>query len=372
MKKHYITAFCLLVVAVAVVFAVTPIYRSMHTEDYIKKGPGVTETRMLSTYYPGLKGTPGDTMIHILDSGVPGGTVYIGGGTHANEPSGIVAAALFVENVKVTKGRLFVIVHNNASAITHTDYTEGTPQVFQLQTPDGARTFRYGSRATSPTHQWPDPDVYVHASSGQQLSGSEVRNLNRAHPGKPDGTITEKIAYAIAEMIRQEKIGMSVDLHEASPEYPVINAMVAHERAMDVAAEAVMELEMDGVDFRLEPSPKKLHGLSHREWGDHTETLAILMETANPAQGRIRGITDQDLIVTGADKMYQRVAPLGKLFVPFDEKGHPLSQRVARHATALGQLVRVYSSHYPDKAVEMEGLPDYETISTRMNDYLVP
>lgn len=372
MQKHRITAFFLFIAAIAIIIAVAPIYRSMHADDYIKKGPGVTETKMLSDYFPGLKGTPGDTVIYVFDSGVPGGTVYMTGGTHANEPSGIITAALFVENVKITKGRLFVTVHANASSATHTDYTEGSPQFFHLETPGGVRTFRYGSRATSPTHQWPDPDVYVHASSGQQLSGSEVRNLNRAHPGRPDGTLTEKMAFAIAEMIRREKVGMAIDLHEASPEYPVINAIVAHERAMDVAAEAAMDLEMEGINFRLEPSPVNLRGLSHREWGDHTDTLAILMESANPAQGRIRGKTDERLIVTGEDDMYLRVEPLGKLFVPFDENGHPLSQRVARHATAINALVRVYSSHYPESAVEMEGLPDYETICTDMNAYLIP
>ena len=42
----------------------------------------------------------------------------------------------------------------------------------------------------------------MHASSGQKLSGSETRNLNRAYPGRPDGTFTEKVAYAITSLIR--------------------------------------------------------------------------------------------------------------------------------------------------------------------------
>ena len=43
-------------------------------------------------------------------------------------------------------------------------------------------------------------------------------------PGRPDGSITEKMAYAIVEMIKKEKVDLAFDLHEASPEYPVVNA----------------------------------------------------------------------------------------------------------------------------------------------------
>lgn len=372
MRKHHISAALLLAAAVAVVLLVRPIYGEMHAEDYIRKGPGVTEVKRLSDYFPALKGTPGDSEVYVLDSGKPGGTVYVAGGTHANEPSGIVAAVLLVENARPEQGRLLVTPHTNASAITHTDYMEGTPQSFTLQAPGGKRVFRYGSRATSPTHQWPDPDMYVHASSGQRLSGSEVRNLNRAHPGRPDGTLTERMAYAITQMIRAEKVDMAIDLHEASPEYPVINAIVAHERAMGIAAMAAMNLQMEGVDIGIEPSPANLHGLSHREWGDHTETLAILMESANPAQGRIRGVTNEALIVTGKDKMYERVAPLGKLFVPFGPEGHPLSERVARHVAAIDMLVRAYSEERPDRPVTLEGIPGYEAIREDLGTFLRP
>jgi hypothetical protein len=86
-------------------------------------------------------------------------------------------------------------------------------------------------------------------------------------------------------------------MHESSPEYPVINAMVAHERAMDIAAEAVMNLQLDGIEMRLEPSPKNFHGLTHRELGDATDTLSILMETANPSQGRLRGKVSPESIL---------------------------------------------------------------------------
>ena len=71
---------------------------------------------------------------------------------------------------------MIIIPRANNSGFSHTDYTEGAPQRFHLKGASGERWFRFGSRATNPTDQWPDPDIYVHAASGQKLSGSETRN----------------------------------------------------------------------------------------------------------------------------------------------------------------------------------------------------
>lgn len=353
------SAVFMLILAVAVVVAVVPQFTVMHQAEAIRKGPGVAGIRLLSDYFPALKGTPGDTEVYLLDSGKPGGTVLILGGTHPNEPAGFLTAVLLIENVKLSRGRLIVIPRANASGFTHDDYSEGSPQRFTIGTPAGERWFRFGSRATNPIDQWPDPDIYVHPS-GQKLSGSETRNLNRAYPGRPDGTLTEQIAYGIVQVIKTEQADLSIDLHEASPEYPVINAVVAHERAMDLAASAVIGLQMDGLKIGLEPSPKSLRGLSHREWGDATDTLALLVESANPAQGRLRGATSAELVVSGEDKMYERAAKLGRLFVPFETKGIPLTVRVARHVTTVNELLRTFSEKTPERTIEIEGVPSYE------------
>jgi hypothetical protein len=211
--------------------------------------------------------------------------------------------------------------------------------------------------------QWPDPDIYIHASSGQRLSGSETRNLNRAYPGRADGTFTERLAYGITSLIRAEKIDITVDLHEASPEYPVICAIVAHERAMKVASMAVLNLEFDDITMGLEPSPVNLHGLTHRELGDATDTLALLMENSNPSQGRLRGRTDEALIVEGRDPLYVKAAKLGRLFVPFDEHGWPLKVRVARHVAGLQAIFAAYTSQAPDKPLVIGALPTYEDLA---------
>lgn len=358
-KKDLLISLGILAAVAVILSIVIPDALSMRQPDVIKKGAGVTQVRKLSEYFDGIAGTRGDTDIYVLDSGKPGASALILGGTHPNEPSGYLSAVLFVENAMPSSGKLFVIPATNASAMTHTDYMEGTPRKFGLETVAGTRSFRYGSRATSPADQWPDPDIYVHASSGQKLSGSETRNLNRAYPGRPDGTFTEKVAFAITSLIRKEKIDITVDLHEASPEYPVVNAIVAHDRAMSVASIALLTLEMDDIAIGLEPSPVKLRGLSHRELGDSTETLALLFESTNPAQGRLRGVTNEALIVEGKDEMYLAAHKLGRLFVPFGPEGEPLKKRVARHVAALQAVFEAYTSGAPEKALVVDGMPSY-------------
>ena len=372
-KKGLLASLGILAAVAVILSIVIPDALIMREPDLIKKGKGVTEVRKLSAYFDGIAGTRGDTDVYVLDSGKPGASALILGGTHPNEPSGYLSAVLFVENAMPSAGKLFVIPAANASAMTHTDYMEGTPRKFAIETPAGPRMFRYGSRATSPADQWPDPDIYVHASSGQKLSGSETRNLNRAYPGRPDGTFTEKVAYAITSLIRKEKVDITVDLHEASPEYPVVNAIVAHDRAMKIASMALLTLEMDDITIGLEPSPVKLRGLSHRELGDATGTLALLFESTNPAQGRLRGVTNEALIVEGKDEMYLAAHKLGRLFVPFGPDGEPLKKRVARHVAALQAVFDAYTSDAPDKAIVVGEMPSYaDLLEKGIGQYLLP
>ena len=362
MQGSYKTASLFLLVVIAIIGIVTPPFLAREKPEVINAGPGVTQVKHLSDYFAGIKGTAGDTEVYILDSGKPGGTMLVQGGTHPNEPAGYLSAILMVENAKLEEGRMIVIPRANNSAFSHSDHMEGTPAYLQLQTAHGERIFRYGSRATNPVHQWPDPDVYVHAGSGQQLAGSDTRNLNRAFPGRPDGNLTEKVAYAITQVIKSEQVNMAIDLHESSPEYPVINAMVAHERVMDIAAEATMNLQIDGMEMRIEPSPPKLHGLSHREWGDSTDTLAILMETPNPAQGRLRGAVSSETILSGRDPLYVQAGKLGRLFVPFDEQGHPIEERVGRNIAGITELMKVYNQKMANP-IKITNLPTYQELA---------
>lgn len=351
-----------LAAAVAVAAAVTPGFRAMHAPDRIVRGPGVRAVTPLSTYHRALAGTPGDTDVYDLRGDRPGGTVLVLGGTHADEPAGYLAAVVLIEQALVDAGRVIVIPRANASGFTHDFPQEAHPSSFTIDTPGGPRHFTYGARATNPVHQWPDPQVYTLPGSGQTLSGSETRNLNRAYPGRADGTLTEQIAFAITTLIRNERVDLALDLHEASPEYPVVNTMVAHQRAVDLAAVANMGMQAADIAIGLETSPANLHGLSHREWGDATPALAVLMETTNPAQGRLRGATTAGLVVSGRDRFYTLASSRGRLSVPFPDAGWPLAARVARHLAGVTALVGALGDVQPDRALVIRGAPDSASV----------
>jgi len=362
-----------LVGVVAVAAGVTPAFRAMHTPDLIARGPGVGAVTSLSAWHRALAGTPGDTPVYELRGARPGGTVLVLGGTHADEPAGYLAAVVLVEQAIVEAGRVIVIPRANASGFTHNYPQEAHPDSFAIDTPSGARRFAYGARATNPVHQWPDPQVYTLPGSGQALSGSETRNLNRAYPGRADGTLTEQVAFAITTLIRRERVDLAIDLHEASPEYPVVNTIVTHQRAEDLAATANMRMQAADIAIGLETSPVNLHGLSHREWGDATPAFAVLMESTNPAQGRLRGATTAALVTGGRDRFYVLASARGRLSVPFPDAGWPLSTRVARHLAGLTALAAALGDLYPDKALSIRGVPEYGSIVARgLGAYLSP
>jgi predicted deacylase len=340
-------------------------FRAMVEADGIIQGPGVTQSVPLSAYLRQLSSTPGDTPVYFLDGPKRGGTMLVLGGTHGDETAGYLAAVVLVEQARAQTGRLIVVPRANASGFTHNVAQEGHPQRLSIRTDHGARAFTCGARVTNPVHQWPDPQVYTLAGSGQTLSGIETRNLNRAYPGRPDGTLTERIAYAITTLIRREKVDLAIDLHEASPEYPVVNTIVAHERAMDLAALVNMNLQAAGITIGLEASPRNLHGLSHREWGDATQTLAVLMETTNPAQGRLRGRTGADLVILGQDRFYARAARRNKLPVPFPDSGWPLEVRVARHLAGVAEFAKCLAELWPEKSVVLQEVPEYQSMVNR-------
>lgn len=330
----------------------------------IYPSPGLTSKKKLSDYFPVLRKTAGETEVYIFEGQEPGGHIFITGGTHPNEPAGFMTAVVLIENIAVEKGKIVIVPRANASAFTHSDPQEGNPQRFSLETVSGRRFFRLGSRLTNPVDQWPDPAIYVNPG-GQKLSGSEVRNLNRCYPGRPDGLLTEKIAFGLMEVIRQEKIDLGIDVHESAPEYPVINAIVFHENSSELAALVAMNMETFGFKIRLEASPPNLRGLSHREWGDAANILAVLLETPNASHGRLKGKPSPALIVEGVDKFYPRAARSGRLFVDYPESGIPLKERVARHLASIISLLDAFNELFPEKEIKVKNIPEPAEVMRR-------
>jgi predicted deacylase len=348
--------FFLIMAAAAIDFFAGRDFLAQRAPEAVYPSEGLTAAKKLSDYFPPLRGTAGDTDVFVFDGREAGGHILILGGTHPNEPAGFISAVVLVENLRLARGRVVVVPRANASGFTHSDPQEGAPQRFGLQTPAGTRWFRLGSRVTNSVHQWPDPTLYV-TPTGQKLAGIEARNLNRAYPGLPRGYLTERVAYAIMELIRAERIDLGIDLHESAPEYPVINAIVFHENSSDLAALAQMELQAEGIEFRLEASPPNLRGLSHREWGDAAGIKAVLIETPNASHGRLKGRPSASLVVDGRDPYYVKAARMGRLFVPFGPEGIPLRSRVAGHLAGVRAVLRSYAELEPPKTVTFEGLP---------------
>ncbi|MFA7098374.1 MAG: hypothetical protein WC383_18055, partial [Gammaproteobacteria bacterium] len=94
--------------------------------------------------------------------------------------------------------------------------------------------------------------------------------------------------------------------------------------------------------IKPEASPVNLRGLTHRELGDNTNTLAFLTEASNASQGRIRGAMTEELIVDGYDKFYERASAIGILEVDHSDPVS-LNERVGRHVQTFITLINSYN-----------------------------
>lgn len=370
-EQKYILKAIIIVVMIILGTLAALDFNKMHQEEELFPSEDLTKIGKLSDYFEGIKGSNGDSEVYFYDSGNEGATVLLAGGTHPNEAGAYMAAVVMVENLKISKGRVIIIPRLNNSAFTCTDPMEGLPSHFEISTKSGVRKFRSGSRGTNPLDQWPDPLVYSQYPSGQSYSGLDSRNLNRCYPGRADGTHTEKVAYAIVQLLKDEKVDIAFDLHEAAPEIPIINAIVYHEKSEDIAMGAILDLEMDGLSYTPELSPKNFHGLSHREWGDNTNVLPFLMETSNPIQGRLRGETNVELLLNGYSPNYQKAKETGALRIIYNEEGESLESRVGRHINGFISIINAYNEENTNKTVEISGLPSYsDLIENKLGNYL--
>ncbi|MBN2873884.1 MAG: succinylglutamate desuccinylase/aspartoacylase family protein [Spirochaetales bacterium] len=313
------------------------------TQD-VRPGPGITSRGWLSDYLPGLENSPGDSPVYVLDSGVPGATALVVAGTHANELAGMTAATLLVEKAVLTRGRLIVIPHLNSSGLSYVDRSNPQPSWIRIDAASGTRFFRYGSRFVYPEHQGQrDPVRYTHPASSVSLAGAEQRNINRAYPGVVDGPLAQRVAAAVMAIIRVEGVDIAVDMHEARPSSKLVWMIVANPKNVDVAVNTIFDLEDKDILMKLDQSSEEFRGLSHREWGDHSDAMAFLIETVNPAQDPDAGpVTDH-------------------LRHPL----FPLWKRVAVQLEALSGLVVNFNLVSEVGTVEYQGVPVYEDLEAR-------
>ena len=346
-------------------------YRSRHLKEPVVLGPGVTQVKKLSEYFPALEGSTNDENVYVLEGAKPGGAILILGGSHPEEPGGRLTTWILTENAAVEQGRLFVLNSANRSGTTVTRLGGAYPADYTIPTSWGGQKFRTGDRWSNPLDQWPDPEVYIHYPTRQELAYVDIRNLNRDWPGRPNGTLTEKTCYALTQLIKKEKVDIVIDLHEAELQYPVISVIVTHQKGQDLAAMASMMVSSEEFKLGMENSPKELRGLSHREIGDNTDAISLLFETPEPFLDATRGRTDARLLLEGKDEFVVKAGRHGLLFEKIDEKGWPIDVRVGRHCSTIIQVLDVWSQDHADKAIIMKNVPKYaEVIQKRIGAFL--
>lgn len=364
-NKNLIASIAVLLVVAFVCVFTGQIYLNQQQDDKLYLGnPNITDTLRLSDYNPNLKGTAGDVDIYVFDSGVPGGKALIYGGTHTNEVGSMLSAVTFLENAKCEAGTLYVIVRANNSAYTHTQPLLAQPNKISFDLPDGTtREFRLGARISNPIHQWPDPN-YHENTSGRALSQSEIteiRNLNRVHPGVEDGYLTEMVSYGLYNFLVTEGIDMILDGHEATPSSAtLVNTLVVHERAVPLGSAAVTNCVINNIPLRLEFSGLTSYGLSHRGLGDNTDALCTLFESVNPAMGDMHEKMTESLYKDGLSDNYVALCEAGLLpsILEFDETGWPVEKRAAYQMSIGLELINCFNELYPDKPIKVSGLPD--------------
>lgn len=349
-----------------------PLLQHRRFDVPVIKGPGVTSVLRLSEYCPSLKGTMADTNIFVLGGREPGGKAVLLGNTHANEPEGMLATLVFIENAVVEKGTVYVIPFFNKSAGRNTRAGDGYPLYFEVPTAWGSRKFRMGNRDASPLDQWPDPDVYIHFPSRQLLSYIDLRNVNRCWPGRPNGMLMERVTFAAMELIRREKVDIAVDIHGAETMFPVTNCIVAPEKSVRLATLAAMTVKAtEGFESHVEPSPSGFRGLSHREIGDYSEAMPFLLEAPIPFLDQPTGPKTTSLLLDGKDPFLLKLAAKKKLFVPYDETGCPLDRRVGQHCSVVLEIFRQFSRKNSDRAIAVRDVPRYlELVEKGVGAYL--
>jgi hypothetical protein len=333
-------------------------------EPDIRPGEGVTQQKKLSDYFAPLRDTNLDTDVFVLDSGVPGATGLMIGGTHGNELAGQVTALVALENGMVTAGKLIVIPYANPSAMSMEDTRQHVGRQHIVHSRSGDRYLPYGDRRTDPADQGKDdPDAYTNPGGYVLDDGAESRNLNRSYPGNPEGSRTEQLSFAIMALVRQEEVDFSLDMHEAdTPERytqddgdyrpggnkRLAYTLVSHPRGLELAAYALLDMEGDtGISMKLEESNSRYRGLSHLEIGDGTQCLSFLSESPNPGQDRWRD--DPDVVT--------------------DPK-FPLTHRVGLHLRLFLHLANAHADMYGE-AFDIRGIPGYaDLLSGDIGRYL--
>lgn len=146
--------------------------------------PPKVENVITHESYQVMEGTTLETTVHVFKSSIEGPTIFITGGTHGDEVAGWKAAEKLIteEYYKNYIGTVVVIPYLNKLGC-------------ELE------------------------QRYPGVSNKGSYNGETYSDLNRAFPGKVDGTLTERLAYTICEEVKKYNPKYVVDLHESRGSY---------------------------------------------------------------------------------------------------------------------------------------------------------
>ena len=164
-----------------------------------------------------LTGTIYETEVYYFKSNLPGPKVVIVGGIHGDEIAGWMVADALVER-KDFKGEIMIIPRANILAT-------------QLE------------------------QRYPGSTNNGMYNNVKYTALNREFPGKADGTVTERIAYAIVEVVTEFSPTYLIDLHESKRSYSDPSPLLGDEIIYGNKKGAMLALEMvEDFNDTLDPS----------------------------------------------------------------------------------------------------------------------
>jgi hypothetical protein len=173
----------------------------------------------------------------------------------------------------------------------------------------------------------------------------------------------ERVTYGAMQIMRNEKVDIAVDIHGAETMFPVTNCIVAPEKSIRIATMTSLTVKArEKFDSHVEPSPSGFRGLSHREIGDHSDTLPFLLEAPLPFLDQPTGPKTVGLLLDGKDPFLLSLSKKKKLFVAYDETGWPMEKRVGQHCSVILEIIRQFSRKFPDRAIEIRNVPRYADV----------
>ena len=348
---------------ILVVFSGPSFYKSRHLKEPVVIGPGVTQVKKLSAYFPALRGTANDENIYILEGANKGGAVLILGGSHPEEPAARLTTWLLTENAKAGPGPRLrpqfgqperddrdPAERRLSGQLYHPD------RMGRADVPDGRPLGESSgpmarSRSLYPLSDAPEPGLHGRPQPQPDLAGPGQRHAHREDVLRPDrsssrrrGSISSSTSTRPSSSIRSSAPSSPIRRDWMSRPWPPWSSRTRSSR------------------WGWRNRRWSCRGLSHREIGDHTDAVPLLFETPEPFLDATRGRTDEKLLLEGKDEFVVRAGKRGLLFEKIDEKGWPIDVRVGRHCSTILQVLAVWSQDHGDKAVVLTNLPKYAEV----------